>query len=341
MSQLFAAAERLGARVVLSGDSRQHASVERGDALRLLERHAGIRPAQVQTIRRQQGDYQKAIQHLSQGDPLKGFDQLKAMKAIKQLPHDQRYTELARDYADATGTKLIVAPTHAEGQRVTQAVRDHLKQLGTLDKTEHQLPYHRNLQWTHAQKQNPELYEPGLKIRTHKPMKDTPPGSWLTVTSNHHGKSVSVTNDQNQKLDLNLTQAERFTTHAPEQIQLAKGDLVRTTQSMKSLGGQRINNGQLYRVDGITRSGDLQLSSLTQNKNGKPRSIVKLPKDNASLNPRLLHHLPRFSRPNRRPRPDRPGLRITPSNRPRTALRLGQPRPQELPHLHRRHEPAA
>ena len=44
LARVFSIAEDVGARVILSGDTRQHTAVERGDAMRLLERSAG-RPA--------------------------------------------------------------------------------------------------------------------------------------------------------------------------------------------------------------------------------------------------------------------------------------------------------
>jgi len=45
MLQLFNAAERLSARVLLVGDRRQHRSVTAGEPLRLLEQSAGLRVA--------------------------------------------------------------------------------------------------------------------------------------------------------------------------------------------------------------------------------------------------------------------------------------------------------
>ncbi len=61
MAQVFALAERLDARVLLSGDRRQHGSVERGAALRLLEEEAGLVPAEVKDIQRQAGAYKAAV----------------------------------------------------------------------------------------------------------------------------------------------------------------------------------------------------------------------------------------------------------------------------------------
>ena len=61
MAQVFDLAEKLDARVILSGDRRQHGSVERGAALRLLEEEAGLVPAEIKDIQRQKGDYKQAV----------------------------------------------------------------------------------------------------------------------------------------------------------------------------------------------------------------------------------------------------------------------------------------
>ena len=53
MVNLFKLAVASDARVVLSGDTGQHASVARGDALRILEQHSGYRFSELTTIRRQ------------------------------------------------------------------------------------------------------------------------------------------------------------------------------------------------------------------------------------------------------------------------------------------------
>jgi hypothetical protein len=53
MQRLFSLAIERGSRVVLSGDTGQHASVSRGDALRILEGHSRYSFGQLSTIRRQ------------------------------------------------------------------------------------------------------------------------------------------------------------------------------------------------------------------------------------------------------------------------------------------------
>jgi len=59
LDAVFKIAERLQTRVVLSGDDRQHHSVDRGSPFALLQRLTGLEPATVQEIRRQKGDTKK------------------------------------------------------------------------------------------------------------------------------------------------------------------------------------------------------------------------------------------------------------------------------------------
>ena len=54
-------AEKENCRIILSGDTAQHRAVERGDALRILEKHAGLQAAELTEIRRQKADAHKAV----------------------------------------------------------------------------------------------------------------------------------------------------------------------------------------------------------------------------------------------------------------------------------------
>ena len=53
MHQLLKLTQERKARVILSGDTRQHGAVEASDALLAIERYSGIKPVELHTIRRQ------------------------------------------------------------------------------------------------------------------------------------------------------------------------------------------------------------------------------------------------------------------------------------------------
>ena len=66
LDAVFQAADSLRARVVLSGDEKQHHAVERGSPFTLLQNLGGLEPATVREIRRQTGRYREAVALLSQ-----------------------------------------------------------------------------------------------------------------------------------------------------------------------------------------------------------------------------------------------------------------------------------
>lgn len=133
MKAFFDIAKKNGNRVVLSGDYTQHASVEAGDAFRLLEKEAGIKLARLTEVRRQtEPGYRKAVEQISKGtgkDAQKGFDTLDRMGCVIEASGEQRHQMLVKDYlkaAEEGKSALIIAPTHSEGQRLTDELRTEL-----------------------------------------------------------------------------------------------------------------------------------------------------------------------------------------------------------------------
>lgn len=121
--------------MVLVGDTRQHASVERGAALGLLEREAGLPTASVSGIRRQKGAYREVVQRLADGHTLDGFDRLDRLGWVREASGEDRERMIAAEYLRSFSdgkSVLVVSPTHAEGERVTHAIRSALQLAGLL-----------------------------------------------------------------------------------------------------------------------------------------------------------------------------------------------------------------
>src|SRR6202034_35875 len=105
MAKLFHVAKDVNARVLLVGDRRQHRSVTAGEPLKLLEEKAGLRIAEVTKILRQQGDYKKAAQALSEGRTEEAFEELDKLGWIKQVEDGKRDQQLATAYLAAVAEK--------------------------------------------------------------------------------------------------------------------------------------------------------------------------------------------------------------------------------------------
>jgi conjugative relaxase-like TrwC/TraI family protein len=127
---LFYIAKNCRCRVVLSGDTRQHHSVEAGDALRVLETQSQLRSVRLDHIQRQKpADYRKAVSQIALGQLDEAYRQLDRLGAIVEVK-ERRYDQLASEMAESVRrgkSALIVSPTWHEIARVTAAVRSQLK----------------------------------------------------------------------------------------------------------------------------------------------------------------------------------------------------------------------
>ena len=171
MKRLFDLA--CNARVVLSGDTGQHASVARGDALRILERHSNFKSGQLTAIRRQRkAAYRKAVELAAQKRTVEAFAQLERMGAVVLADgHHDLLDSAAKSYLKALAenkSALLVAPTWAEIEAVTEKVRAELKLAGRLAGEEKEFQVFDSLSWTEAQKRDARQYRPGMAIHFHR-----------------------------------------------------------------------------------------------------------------------------------------------------------------------------
>lgn len=128
VAKLVRLADSLNARLVLSGDRRQHKSVAHGDVLRLLEDKVGLPVAEVSDIKRQKGEYLKVAELLSKGQMEEAVAKLDRMGWVKEGGLVEDYLGTLKEGKSA----LVVVPTHAEGDRVQADIRTQLKADGTL-----------------------------------------------------------------------------------------------------------------------------------------------------------------------------------------------------------------
>ncbi len=251
MLRLFDAAERVQARIVLVGDRKQHRSVAAGEPLKLLEERGGLPVAEVTQILRQTGSYRKAALALGEDRLEEGFAELDKLGWIKEAPNAERYQQLAAAYLAATNdTKLngqkksaiVVSPTHAEGARITSAIRAALKAEGKLGE-EHVLTSWTPAHLTTAEKADATCYEAGDLLVFHQHAPGQKNGSRLVLGE---GEKPPV------------EYADRFEVYRPVQLSLAAGDRLRITANGKTKDGKhRLSNGALYTVQGFTPKGDV------------------------------------------------------------------------------------
>jgi conjugative relaxase-like TrwC/TraI family protein len=107
MNGIFAIAQQQSARVILVGDTKQHNSVERGDAMRILIKEAGIKSVKINKILRQKNDkYKEAVKLLADGQTDKGFKQLETIGAVAEIENGKKGSKPLQ-------TNIIILPIRA------------------------------------------------------------------------------------------------------------------------------------------------------------------------------------------------------------------------------------
>jgi conjugative relaxase-like TrwC/TraI family protein len=302
MRTLFDIAKKQEARVILVGDYRQHSSVEAGDAFRLLEKEAGVRYAQVKQIRRQTvPGYKNAVEQISNGTSAgaqRGFDALDKMGWVVEASGEDRHQMLVNDYLKAQEegrSALIIAPTHGEGQRLTDELRAALKERGALG-AEKEFIARKSTGWTDAQKGDIRNYEPGMVVEFNQNAKGFKRGEKLVMVDAQSREDASVTPGQRRgnaspkwgwrrssialaamqrhelvalrqdgsEVILPLEQRQRFDVYRTRQLAIARGDRIRVTKNGEAklegeAKGTRVNNGDIFTVEGFTKDGDIRL----------------------------------------------------------------------------------
>lgn len=288
MVKLLELAKQLGARVVLAGDIRQHTAVQRGDALRLIEQHAGIKPAEVLSIVRQQGTYKDAVAALSTGEYARGVELLDKLGSIHEIAGPDRLLAMAQAYDKSrkAGERcLVVTPTHAEGALVTSLIRATLKGDGRLGQAEASVLHYRDTGWTQAQRADPVNYQPGHILRFHERVGAFRPGDaaritrqdeqgrWMIepITPESSPKSTLKPNaasksgkqrDLPPAQPLPLHRAKAFGVFEESMIPLAVGESLRIARNGLTLDRRhRVNNGSTYTLAGFTPQGHLRLDN--------------------------------------------------------------------------------
>jgi len=261
LSEVIAIAQKQKARLLLTGDIRQHTAVERGDALRILQKFGGIQPAYITKIQRQKTDnYREAVTLLSEGKIEKGFRKLDRIGAIKESPSfDKAVEALAAEYVAARKSResvLVVAPTHKQGQVLNQAIREGLKKEGKLAKKDQLFDIQINLALTEAQKKDSATYEAGQAIQFHQNLNSIQRGERYNVLGRDEYGNVLIENTGQRKV-LPLHEAKKFSVYKLEQIGLAKGDIIRISQNGFSLDKKRLNNGNNLLVKGFDEQGNI------------------------------------------------------------------------------------
>jgi ATP-dependent exoDNAse (exonuclease V) alpha subunit len=279
MNGIFDIAAEQNCRVVLSGDTRQHASPRRGEAMRMLETEAGLNIARVEEIQRQKGRYKKAVELISLGHEvidkktgltgmLAGFDLLDQMGKIHEIAGEDRHAVLAETYLKTVAknkSTLVIAPTHAEGRAVTEKIREELRERKLLSRKEVTVANLRSMNLTEAQKTVEANYQPDqdMVLQFHQNVKGGyKRGERYRVVAGGRNNALLQPLGGGPRKPIPLEHPDRFEVYKEAEVGFAVGDKIRFTLGGTEVDGKRkIANGRLDEVAGFDANNNLELKS--------------------------------------------------------------------------------
>jgi conjugative relaxase-like TrwC/TraI family protein len=266
MTALLQLSQQKNARLILGGDTRQHSSVVRGDALRILNTVAGIRTSEVSKIYRQRYEhYRQVVQDLADGQVGSAFEKLDNMGAIENVDPFDPNTKLVNDYAQAVSkgkSVLVISPTHAQSEDVTAEIRKKLRADDYLGKKEIQIDRLTNCNFTEAEKRDWRNMQPGMLVQFNQNLPGIKRGSLWTIEDASE-KDVLIKDESEMYASLPLHKSKEYDILKKGTMELSKGDKIRLTRNGFDKDGKRLHNGQLLDVSSVSKKGVIRLTNPT------------------------------------------------------------------------------
>jgi conjugative relaxase-like TrwC/TraI family protein len=274
MLELIRLVRERNARLILSGDTRQHGAVEASDALLAIERHSGVRPVELHKIRRQDPalgkdadehtrikQYRNAVESAAAGKLSESFERLDKMGAVVACGLGNQADKLAEEYlrlAEQEASAVVVSQTWGEVHQVNSHVRDALKSKGLLGANDTTVQVLDKLDLTNAQKRDERFYPPDAVVVFNQKVREAEPGAKgklagilkSSVLVEVGGRFITVSNKM----------LGHVTVYLPREISVAEGDRLHLKANRKLASGGRVTNGELVTAKSVRPDGAVELT---------------------------------------------------------------------------------
>jgi conjugative relaxase-like TrwC/TraI family protein len=224
-------------RVLLIGGSAQRRSVERGDALRILEQSASVRYVELlQTQRQKVPALKAAIEDLKAGRLQADWEKLEHFGVIKEVVDEvkllQRAVEQHLEALRAGKTSLLISPRHEGARKVAALVRQKLKAEGAIGAEDHAVTVLRRMDLGSEACRDLLHYAPGRVVGFHsRTAGGFRPGEKWTVRETN---CQTVTLESNGKVRQFQPSAKgKWDVFVSSTMQVSVGDQIRITAGFR------------------------------------------------------------------------------------------------------------
>ncbi len=266
MASIQEIAKKQKAKLVLSGDPRQHPAVLRGDAMRLCQEVGKIPVVSMETIYRQKNkEYREAVRAINDENVKTGFAILDKMGVVKECDPKETDTKLVEDYLstrEAKKSALVVTPTREQMKAINNKVRTGLREKRLIGKREKNFIIYDNHHLTEPQKKDSRFYEKGHIIQAKQNLPSSnggiKKGSVLEIIDIEKSQ-VFIRDRQGKDHILPTHKAKDYDLYTKRKISLSKGDEIRIiNKNGFDENGKRLENRTSLIVTGFTKEGHIR-----------------------------------------------------------------------------------
>lgn len=273
MLQLLELVQANGGRLILSGDTRQHGAVEASDALRAIEKFAGLNAIELKNIHRQNPElaktkaerkaikeYKLAVLMARDGLLAASFDTLNKNGAITQCGFSEQHKFLAEKYLEfsaAGHSAVVVSQTWSELHKVNENIRSALKSCGVIGKDEVTVMALVKQDLTDAQKRDRRFYSEKSVIIFNRDVVGIKRGSCGRLLE--VGENELFINANGKVRSVLFSDLDRLTICQPKEMPLASGDRLQLKANAKTTDGIQIANGEVVTVEQVLDDGQIAL----------------------------------------------------------------------------------
>lgn len=260
MRDLCRLAARHDNRLLLVGDTKQHSSVEAGDALRCLQEFARVPLFHLTEIRRQQDPvHRRAVAMLARGDAYGAFNEFHRLGAVREVRTPASlWSAAAADYVRtvrAGKSCLAISPVWEEIHAFTRVVRRHLQAAKLVAEGERPVLTVSPLGLTREERRRIAGYQSGDVLTFHRDF--GPFAKYDAVTVLRREDRMLVVRDvTGTERRFDPRHASGFNVGLAHEIPVAVGDRLLIRTNVKPAG---LRNGDLVEVAGFGEDGGIAL----------------------------------------------------------------------------------
>jgi conjugative relaxase-like TrwC/TraI family protein len=252
-------------RIILTGDTGQHNSVQAGDALRAMQTYGKVRTAHLTDIRRQRDPrFRKAVSLLADKKAYQAFELFTRLGAVKEISDPKTLIALAaQDYihtVEQGKSCLVISPVWSDIHRFTGQLRPELKAAGVLKAEDRMVPTYHTYQWTEASRKDARRFQKGDVLAFHRDSGGFKKGEYVRFEE-RQGTKIVVRDEAGRRSAFDPAELDGFDVGLSRSLPVSIGERLLIRANLKE---SRLFNGNIVEVADLAEDGTIILKDQRQ-----------------------------------------------------------------------------